>query len=102
MLVSESLLGSNLNVQAKPEKLRPSGDRKLSTNHELHHNILGKQYLFHQISSMVYSLFEQKTTCPVSLSWNKPDGSISEDNSLNTVTTRNRKLQITRSKDFLE
>jgi hypothetical protein len=26
MLVSDSLLGSNLNVNAKPEKLRPLGD----------------------------------------------------------------------------
>ena len=50
---------------------------------------------------MVYSLFEQKTTCPISLDWNKPDGSISEDKSLNRVTTRNRKLPVTRSKDFL-
>jgi hypothetical protein len=68
--------------------------------HGLHHNRLGKQYSFHQIASMVYSLFEQKTTCPISLDWNKPDGSISEDKSLNRVTTRNRKLPVTRSKDF--
>ena len=33
--------------------------------------------------------------------WNKSDGSILEDKSLNRVTTRNRKLPVTRSKDFL-
>ena len=49
---------------------------------------------------MVYSLFEQKTTCPISLGWNKPDGSKSEDKSLNRVTTRNRKLPVKRSKIF--
>ena len=50
---------------------------------------------------MVYSLFEQKATCHISLGWNKPDGSISEDKLLNRDTTRNRKLPVTRSKDFL-
>ena len=39
---------------------------------------------------MVYPLFEQKATCPISLGWNKSDGSISEDKSLNIVTTRNK------------
>jgi hypothetical protein len=48
----------------------------------------------------VNSLSEQKTTCPVSLGWNKPDGSASEDKSLNRVITDNRKLPVTRSKDF--
>ena len=57
--------------------------------------------MFHQIASMVYSLFEQKATCHISLGWNKPDGSISEDKLLNRDTTRNRKLPVTRSKDFL-
>ena len=49
---------------------------------------------------MMYSLFEQKTTCPISLGRNEPDGTISEDKSRNRVTTRNRKLPVTRSKDF--
>ena len=49
---------------------------------------------------MVYSLFEQKNACPISLGWNIPNGSISEDKSLNRVTTRNRKLPVTRSKGF--
>ena len=48
---------------------------------------------------MVY-LSEQKATCPICLGWNKPDGSMSEDKSVNRVTTPNRKLPVTRSKDF--
>jgi hypothetical protein len=30
----------------------------------------------------INSLSEQKTTCPISQGWNKPDGSVSEDKSL--------------------
>ena len=57
--------------------------------------------MWHQIASMMYSLFEHKTTCPISLSWNIPDDSISQDKSLTRVTTSNRKLPLTRSKNFL-
>jgi len=49
----------------------------------------------------VNSFSEQKTTCPISLGWNKPDGSVSEGKSLNRVITHNRKLPVTRSKYFL-
>jgi hypothetical protein len=49
----------------------------------------------------VNSLSQRKTTCPVSLGWNKSDGSVSEDKSLSRVITHNRKLPVTRSKDFL-
>ena len=49
---------------------------------------------------MVHSLFEQKATCPISLGWKKTDGSVSQDKSLSRVTTGNRKLPVTRSKDF--
>jgi hypothetical protein len=61
---------------------------------------MGKQLLFHQTASMMHSIFEWKTTCPISLGWNKPEDSVSQDKSLNRVTTRNRKLPVTRSKDF--
>ena len=48
----------------------------------------------------VNPLSEQKTTCPISLGWNKPDGCVAEEKSLNRVITHNRKLPVTRSKDF--
>jgi len=60
-----------------------------------------KQLLFHQTASIVYSLFQYKTTCAISLGWNKPDDSVSQDKSHNRVTTHNRNLPVTRSKDFL-
>jgi len=34
------------------------------------------------------------------IGWNEPDDSISQDKSLNRVTTCNRKLPVTRTKDF--
>ena len=67
----------------------------------LHHNRLQKQLLVHQTASIVYSLFQYKATCAKSLGWNKPDVSVSQDKTLNRVTTRNRKLPVTRSNDFL-
>ena len=69
--------------------------------HGLTHNRLWKQLLFHQTAAMMYSLFEYKTTCAISLGWNKPDVSVSQDKSHNRVTTCNRNLPVTRSKDFL-
>lgn len=66
----------------------------------LRHNRLQKQLLFHQTASIVYASFEYKTTCPACLSWNKSDVSVSQDKSLNRVTTHNRKLPVTRPKDF--
>jgi len=49
-------------IKASPHArfLKTDQNRKLFMKHGLHHNRLGKQYLFHQVASMVYSLFEQK------------------------------------------
>lgn len=73
--------------------------RTLFTKHGLHYNRLGKQYLLHQLALKIYSLFVQKTSPPISLDWNKPEAS--EVKLLNRVTTRDRKLPVTRSTDFL-
>jgi len=51
------------------------------------------------VALKIYSFFVQKTTSPMSLGWIKIEAS--EDNSLNRATTRNRKLPVTRSTDFL-
>jgi hypothetical protein len=79
--------------------LKTEQNRTLYTRHGLNCNRLGKQYLFHQIALMVYSLLEQKTTCPISVGWNKPH--VSDDKPPNRATTRSRKLPVTRSTDFL-
>ena len=49
----------------------------------------------------VNSLSEQETTCPISLDGNKPDSTVTEEKSLKRAVTRNRKLPVTRSNDFL-
>ena len=74
--------------------LKTEQNRKLYTRHGLHYNRMGKQYLFYQIALMVYSLLEQKTTCPISVGWNKRD--VSDDKLTSRVTTRSRKLPVTR------
>ena len=47
------------------------------------------------------SLSEQETTSPINLNWNKPDSTITKEKSLNRDITRNRKLPVTRSNEFL-
>jgi hypothetical protein len=79
--------------------LKTEQNRKLYTRHGLHYNRLGKQYLFHQMGLMVYSLLEQKTTCPMSVGWNKPD--VSDNKPPNRATTQSRTSPVTRSTDFL-
>jgi len=87
-------------------------NRKYFTRHGMHLNKSGKEWLSKLIATQicrlvnsnnkdvpliplnwkdeltdkqntVNSLSEQKTTCPISLGWNKPDGSVAEDKSLN-------------------
>jgi len=103
MKILNNSIRNNRNLLKHPHDsfLKTDQIRKLFTKHGLHHNRLGKQYFFHQIASMVYYLFEQKTTYPIRLGWNIPNCAISEDKSLKRVTTRNRKLPVTRSKDIL-
>ena len=87
--------------------LKTDNDRNLSTNHGLHLNKLGKQLVRHQIASLLHSIFEQKSSHPIILGWHE----IQDDNNLtsdenqvltsNRNSSRNRKLPVTRSNDFL-
>ena len=90
-------------IKASPNAsvLKTNQKRKMFTKHGLRHNRFWKQLLFHQKASVVYSLFEHKTTYSKSLCWNKPNDSTSQDKSLNGVTTSNRKLPVTRFKNLL-
>jgi hypothetical protein len=51
-------------VSPRASFLKIDQNGNLFTNHGLHHNRLGKQIFFHQIAITVYSLFEQRNTCP--------------------------------------
>ena len=85
-------------VSSHASFLKTEQNRKLYTRHGLHYNGLGKQYLFHQVALMVYSLLEQKTTCYIGIGWKKSDAS--EDKPPNRATTCSKKLPVTRSTDF--
>jgi len=47
-------------VSSHASFLKTEQNRKLNMRHGLHYNRLEKQYLFHQIALMEYSLLEQK------------------------------------------
>ena len=79
--------------------LKTDQHRTLFTKHGLHYNRLGKQYLLHQVALMICTLFMQKPSPPISLDWNEPKAS--EVKLPNRTTTRDRKLPVTRSTDFL-
>ena len=79
--------------------LKTEQNRQLFTKHGLHYNNFGKHCLLHQLALKIYSVVVPKTTCVISLEWNKPMAS--EDNLPNRATTRNRKVPVTRTTDFL-
>jgi len=83
--------------------LKTDKDRNLSTNHGLHLNKLGKQLVQHQLASLLHSVFEQKTSHPITLGWQ--DNNLTCDGNQvltsNRNSSRNRKLPVTRSDDFL-
>jgi len=80
--------------------------RTLFTNHGLHMNMLGKQLVTCQVATFLYSTFEQKQS-PITLSWYKPQNynyPAQEDNQIISNTrnsSRNKRLPVTRSYDFL-
>ena len=87
--------------------LKTDMDRNLSMYHGLHLNKLGKQLVQHQIASLLHTIFEQKTSHRIILGWHE----IQDNNNLtcdghqvltsNRNSSRNRKLPVTRSNDFL-
>ena len=104
-------------------------NRKYFTRHGMHLNNSGKEWLSKLITTQICRLVEsndkdvpliplkwknefldkrntvnllpkQKTICPKSVARNTPDSPVAEDKSLNRTKSRNRKLRVTRSKDF--
>jgi len=81
--------------------------RTLFTNHGLHVNKLGKQLLTCQVATFLYSTSEPKKSPPISLSWYKLQNYkylAQEDNQIISITrnsSRNMRLPVTRSDDFL-
>jgi hypothetical protein len=81
--------------------------RILFTNHGLHRNKMGKQLVNCQIVTFLYSILEPKKYPPISLGWYEPQNynfPTQEDNKKNSVTrnsSRNKRMPVTRSDDFL-
>jgi hypothetical protein len=83
-------------------------DRKLFTTHGLHHNKLGKQLVTLQLTHFLLNIFDQKRIQhPISLGWYETDEdnnlhcTLEQVNTCNRNSSRNRKMPVTRSNDFL-
>ena len=81
--------------------------RTLFTNHGLHMNKLGKQLVTCQVATFLHSTFEQQKSPPISLSWYNLQNykyPAQEDNQIISITrnsSRNKRLPVMRSDDFL-
>jgi hypothetical protein len=82
-------------------------DRNLFTNHGLHRNKLGKNLVKLVLASSVLTAFVTNTTNPIPLEWYEENIEMngSEEIKLSKTTSRNscrnRKVPVTRTKDFL-
>jgi hypothetical protein len=87
--------------------LGSDNNRKLFTKHGLHRNKLGKMLVNCQLALLLLTAFEQKTSHPISLGWYETcDDSnlhcdVNQVKTLNRNSSHNRKMPVTRSKDFL-
>jgi hypothetical protein len=97
-------------VQVSPHTkfLETDNNRNLFTKHGLHLNKLGKQLVTCQIASLIHLVFEQKTFSPIILGWHndiQDNTNITYDGIRNKLpsrnSSRNRKMPVTRPKDFL-
>ena len=81
-------------------------NRKLFTNHGLHQNKLGKKLVNVQLAFLL-TTFDQKTSPRIPLGWYKTcDGDnlhcdVNQMKTFNRNSSHNRKMSVTRSKDFL-
>jgi len=81
-----------------------STDRKLSTNHGLHLNGLGKELLSKQIVSLVYAILDQKKDPPIILSWNSDlshTDTLHQQSVIIRTSTITKKTPSTKTDDFL-
>jgi hypothetical protein len=95
-----------LNAFPHTNFLETDHTRTLFTNHGLHLNKLGKQLVNCQIASLLYSTCEKKSS-PIMLGWYEIQDcnySAHDDNQVKSLTrnsSRNKKLPVMRSNDFL-
>jgi len=82
-------------------------NRNLFTTHGLHRSKLGKKLVNLQLAHFLLTIFDQKTSLPISVSWHDKCDDINLPRDTDQVKTfprnpnRNRKIPVTRSNDFL-
>jgi hypothetical protein len=82
-------------------------DRKLFTNHGLHHNKLCKTLVTSQLTYHILNTFQYKISPPIPLGWYKsvdeikPLCDIIQAKLLSRSSSHNRKTPVTRSNNFL-
>jgi len=87
--------------------LETSNDRNLFTNHGLHHNKQGKNLVKFQLASFLLITFAQNTTKHIPLEWHETgiainDSEVTKECKVpNRNSCHNRKIPVTRTKDFL-
>jgi hypothetical protein len=88
--------------------LETVNNRNLFTDHGLHLNKSGKRLVSYQIASLLQSVFEHKSSVPIILGWHNEiqDNNIPicEGNQAKLSirnSSRNKKIPITGSNDFL-
>jgi len=82
-------------------------NRNLFTTHGLHQSKLGKKLVNLQLAHFLLTIFDQKTSLPISVGWHDKCDDINLPCDTDQVKTfprnpnRNRKTPVTRSNDFL-
>jgi lysophospholipase L1-like esterase len=97
-----------VNVSPHASFLETDNNRNSFTKHGLHLNKSGKRLVTYQLASLLQSVFEQKTSASIILGWHNEiqDNNISicegnQEKLLIRNSSRNKKIPITRSNDFL-
>jgi len=86
--------------------LETRNDRNLFTNHGLHRNKQGKNLVKFQLASFLLITFAQNTAKPIPLEWHEICIAINDSEVIkeckvpNRNSCRNRKIPVTRTKDF--
>jgi hypothetical protein len=82
-------------------------NRERFTNHGLHHNKLGKKLVNLHLASLLITTLNQKKLNPISVGWygkcveaNQHE-ELNQGNMVTRNLTRNKKIPVTRSSDFL-
>ena len=84
--------------------LDSTNDPRLFTRHGLHRNKLGKNLIIAQRANYIGNIFKCKTSTSYPLPWYESNEILAEENQMKNgsrISSRLRKIPVTRSEDFL-